>query len=72
MFRYLARYTRRIAISDSRITAFDGETVSFRHRKPAEPGQRKPRYGTMTVPADEFIRRFLSAAGCRGLGIDER
>ena len=59
MFRYLARYTHRIAISDSRIVAFDGENVTFRHRKPAEPGQKKPRYGTMTVSADEFIRRFL-------------
>ena len=59
VFRYLARYTHRIAISDSRITAFDGETVSFRHRKPKQTGQKKPRYGTMTVRADEFIRRFL-------------
>ncbi len=59
VFRYLARYTHRIAISDSRITAFDGETVSFRHRKPGRPGQRKPRYGTATVAVDEFIRRFL-------------
>ena len=59
VFRYLARYTHRIAISDRRIVAFDGENVTFRHRKPAEPGQKKPRYGTMTVSADEFIRRFL-------------
>ena len=59
VFRYLARYTHRIAISDSRIVAFDGETVSFRHRKPAMPGHKKPRYGTMTLSADEFIRRFL-------------
>ena len=59
VFRYLARYTHRIAISDRRIVAFDSENVTFRHRKPAEPGQKKPRYGTMTVSADEFIRRFL-------------
>ena len=59
VFRYLARYTHRIAISDSRIVAFDGENVTFRHRKPAEPEQKKPRYGTMVLPADEFIRRFL-------------
>ena len=59
VFRYLARYTHRIAISDSRIVAFDGERVSLRHRKPAGPGRKKPRYGTMTVTADEFIRRFL-------------
>ncbi len=58
-FRYLARYSHRIAISDSRIIAFDGETVSFRHRKPAMPDHKKPRYGTMTLCADEFIRRFL-------------
>ena len=59
VFRYLSRYTHRIAISDSRIVAFDGEKVSFRHRKPGKPGQRQPRYGTATVAVDEFIRRFL-------------
>ena len=59
VFRYLSRYTHRIAISDSRIAAFDGRTVSFRYRKPRKPGQRKPRYGTATVAVDEFIRRFL-------------
>ena len=59
VFRYLARYTHRIAISDRRIVAFDGENVTFRHRKPVGLGQKKPRYGTMTVSADEFIRRFL-------------
>ncbi len=56
---YLSRYTHRIAISDSRIVAFDGEKVSFRHRKPGKPGQHKARYGTATVAVDEFIRRFL-------------
>ncbi len=59
VFRYLSQYTHRIAIGDSRITAFDGENVSFRHRKPASPGQRRPRYGTLTLSVDEFIRRFL-------------
>ena len=59
VFTYLSRYTHRIAISDSRIVAVDGETVSFRYRKPKRPGQRKPRYGTATLPVDEFIRRFL-------------
>ena len=39
VFRYLARYTHRIAISDRRIVAFDGENVTFRHRKPVGPGQ---------------------------------
>ena len=55
MFRYLSRYTHRIAIGNSRILKFDGRTVTFRCRK---PGQSKtPRYGTIT--AEEFIRRFL-------------
>ena len=59
VFRYLARYTHRIAISDRRILAFDGQQVTFRSRKPKRPGQRKPRYGTTTLTAHEFIRRFL-------------
>ena len=59
VFRHLSRYTHRIAISDSRIVAFDGERVSYRHRKPRRPGQCKPRYGTATVAVDEFVRRFL-------------
>ncbi|MCY4549829.1 MAG: transposase [Defluviicoccus sp.] len=59
VFRYLSRYTHRIAISDSRIVACDGEKVSFRHRNLGRPGERKPRYGTATVAVDEFIRRFL-------------
>ena len=59
VFRYLSRYTHRIAIGDSRIIACDGQNVSFRCRKPTSPGQRKPRYGTATITADEFIRRFL-------------
>ncbi len=59
VFRYLSRYTHRIAISDRRILAFDGEQVTFRSRKPKRPGQRKPRYGTTTLTAHEFIRRFL-------------
>ena len=41
------------------IIACDGQNVSFRCRKPTSPGQRKPRYGTATITADEFIRRFL-------------
>ena len=59
VFRYLSRYTHRIAIGDSRITAFDGRKVCFRYRKPRKPGQPKPCYGIATLDAGEFIRRFL-------------
>ncbi|MCY3771314.1 MAG: IS91 family transposase [Gemmatimonadetes bacterium] len=59
VFAYLSRYTHRIAIGDSRILAFDGTQVRIRCRKPKRPGQAKPRYGTITLTAEEFIDRFL-------------
>ena len=54
---YLARYTHRIAISNSRITAFDGGHVTFRVKDYRKQG--KARYTTMTLDASEFMRRFL-------------
>ncbi len=52
---YLAAYTHRIAISNHRILAFDGDTVSFAWRDRSDGGARK----TMTLDAVEFLRRFL-------------
>ncbi|MGH9463033.1 MAG: IS91 family transposase [Vicinamibacteria bacterium] len=52
---YLANYTHRIAISNSRILGFDGERVSFRYRHYADDSVFK----TMTLEAGEFLRRFL-------------
>lgn len=46
--RYLARYVKRIAISDPRIVAFDDRTVTFRTKT-----------GPATVDGPEFVRRFL-------------
>ena len=54
---YLARYTHRIAISNSRITAFDGSRVTFKVKDYRKQGQA--RYTTMTLDAAEFMRRFL-------------
>ena len=54
---YLARYTHRIAISNQRITAFDGHRVTFKVKDYRKTGQA--RYGSMTLPAAEFMRRFL-------------
>ncbi len=57
--RQLSRHTRRGAISDARLLAFDGDTVTFRWRKPvSKPGDR-PFCGTMALSTDGFIRRFL-------------
>lgn len=55
LVRYLGNYTHRVAISDSRITGFDGETVSFTWKDYADGNRSK----TMQLPVTEFIRRFM-------------
>jgi hypothetical protein len=52
---YLGRYTHRIAISNHRIVKLEDGEVSFRWRDYADSNKTK----TMTLDADEFIRRFL-------------
>jgi hypothetical protein len=54
---YLARYTHRVAIANSRLIALDERGVTFRYKDYRRNGQA--RYRTMTLSADEFIRRFL-------------
>jgi hypothetical protein len=54
---YLARYTHRVAIANSRLVALDERDVTFRYKDYRRNGQA--RYRTMTLSADEFIRRFL-------------
>jgi hypothetical protein len=54
---YLARYTHRVAIANSRLAALDERGVTFRYKDYRRNGQA--RYRTMTLSADEFIRRFL-------------
>jgi len=54
---YLARYTHRVAISNSRLIALDGRGVTFRYKDYRRDG--KARYRTMTLSADQFIRHFL-------------
>jgi Putative transposase/Transposase zinc-binding domain len=54
---YLARYTHRVAIANSRLVAFDGARVRFKWKDYRRDG--RARYGVMTLDAHEFIRRFL-------------
>jgi hypothetical protein len=54
---YLARYTHRVAISNSRLVAFDEAGVAFRWKAYRIKG--RDRFKTMTLDAAEFIRRFL-------------
>jgi hypothetical protein len=53
--QYLGRYTHRIAISNNRILAIRDGHVSFLWRDYADGNRLK----TLTLKADEFIRRFL-------------
>jgi len=52
--RYLSRYTRKIALSESRLINLDEHTVSFRYQD-----YRDHQKKVMTLEGDEFIRRFL-------------
>ena len=54
VFKYLARYTHRVAISDRRILSLDDKGVTFRYRDNAKGGQK-----SMTLDGVEFLRRFL-------------
>ena len=54
---YLARYTHRVAISNSRLIKTDAKTVTFTVKNYSAKGPA--RYTTMTLPVGEFIRRFL-------------
>jgi len=54
---YLSRYTHRVAISNRRLISFDETGVTFRYKDYRRDGGERQR--TMTLAADEFIRRFL-------------
>src|SRR5918996_3130103 len=54
---YLARYTHRVAIANSRLIAADDDGVTFKWKDYRFAG--RDRYKTMTLAPDEFIRRFL-------------
>jgi hypothetical protein len=53
--RYLGAYTHRVAISNHRLVALAGDNVTFRWRDSAHGSQQR----LMTLPVDEFLRRFL-------------
>jgi Putative transposase/Transposase zinc-binding domain len=52
---YVGRYTHRIAISNNRLLSIEDGKVRFRWKDYRCGGEHK----TMTLAADEFIRRFL-------------
>ena len=52
---YVGRYTHRVAISNNRLLDIDHGKITFRYKDYRHDGEQK----TMTLDADEFIRRFL-------------
>jgi len=54
---YLGRYTHRVAISNQRLLAMDNQQVTFQYKnyRSSQPQRRRQ----MSLPAGEFIRRFL-------------
>jgi hypothetical protein len=52
---YVGRYTHRVAISNNRLVSMDDSKVCFRWKDYRDDNRRK----TMTLEAEEFIRRFL-------------
>jgi Putative transposase/Transposase zinc-binding domain len=55
VLKYLARYTHRVAISNSRLLEMRDGQVTFRYKDYADAQRHK----TMTLEADEFLRRFV-------------
>lgn len=55
VLEYLGRYTHRIALSNTRLVHVDDTVVQFRWRDYADGDRVK----VLTLPVEEFIRRFL-------------
>jgi hypothetical protein len=55
VLEYLGRYTHRVAISNDRLVSVADDQVRFRWKDYARGNRLK----TMTLPAAEFLRRFL-------------
>jgi hypothetical protein len=61
VLRYLGRYVHRIAIVNSRIESMDNGMVTFRYQESATGKLKR-----MTLPAKEFLRRYLQHVLPRG------
>jgi len=55
MVKYVGRYTHRVALSNNRLTDITGNKISFYVKNYKKGGVKE----TMTLSANEFIRRFL-------------
>ena len=55
VLQYLARYTHRVALSNPRLRRLDHDQVTFTYKDYTQRGRTRE----MTLPVEEFIRRFL-------------
>lgn len=62
VLEYLGRYVHRTALSDKAILSYDDATVSFAYWS-SSTNERK----VMTLPAMEFLRRFLQHVPAKGM-----
>ena len=62
VLKYLARYTHRVALSNARLLSLADGAVTFRYKDYADERRAK----TLTLAADEFLRRFLMHVLPRG------
>jgi hypothetical protein len=61
VLQYLGRYVHRIALTNSRLLSIEDGQVCFR-----DQDSQTARWHTMTLPAQECIRRFLPHVGPQG------
>ena len=62
VLKYLARYTQRVALSNSRLVSLDGDQVAFTAREYAAGGRRR----VLRLSGVEFLRRFVQHVLPRG------
>jgi hypothetical protein len=62
VLKYLARYTHRVALSNSRLESLEGSRVTFRLKDYGDGGSPK----RLTLDAVEFLRRFVQHVLPRG------
>lgn len=55
VLKYLARYTHRVALANHRLVRLENHQVTFTYKDYSQGGRRRE----MTLPVEEFIRRFL-------------
>jgi len=63
LLSYMARYTRKGMMSESRIVKHTSHSVNFKYKDYRDNNQNK----VMTLKTDEFIRRYLQHILSKGL-----